>query len=168
MSRFKIAQKHLNNYPYKIAQLISILEYTRSCTIAVVEDFTKKQLDFVMDEKSNTAGNLLKHIAALEFQFQQVSFANRKLNVSEIKKWNGCFESDLLMHVSKNKSVSYYLALLNTQRKKTLELFKSKTNKWLLADNKLYPQANNLCFWYHLIEEEHCHMGQIKLLIKRI
>jgi uncharacterized damage-inducible protein DinB len=166
MSSFKIEQNN-SAYSLKVGQLVSILQYARACTIAVVENCTKRQLDFLMDEKSNSVGTLLKHIAALEYQFQQVTFANRKLNSGELKTWKGCFADELSLNYSKNKPASYYIFLLREQRKRTLQYFKPKTNKWLLADNELYPQANNLFFWYHLIEDELCHTGQIKLMLKR-
>ena len=111
---------------------------------------------------------MLKHIASLEYQFQLVTFANRKLNAAELKIWKGCFANELSLNYSKNHTSAYYISTLKKQRKNTLQGLKLKTNKWLLADNELYPQANNLFFWYHLIEDELCHTGQIKYILKRV
>jgi hypothetical protein len=57
MSSFKIEQNN-SAYSLKVGQLVSILQYARACTIAVVENCTKRQLDFLMDEKSNSVGTL--------------------------------------------------------------------------------------------------------------
>ena len=94
MTNFKIEQKN-SAYTSKVGQLVSFLQYARSCTIAVVENCSNYQLDYLLDERSNTIGTLLKHIAAMEFQLQCIIFEERKLNTEELQIWKGCFAGEL-------------------------------------------------------------------------
>jgi hypothetical protein len=161
-------QPIINGYTSAISQVISFLEYARACTITAVQNCTPAQLDFLLDEKSNSTGTLLRHIAALEFQFRILTFYNRTLDNKELITWYGGYASELSLNYIKNKPISYYTLLLQEQRKITLDCFKMKTDDWLFADNLLHPKASNLFFWYHLAEDELCHVGQIKLIQKRV
>lgn len=156
----------INGYAQSIGQVICFLEFARSCTLKVVENHTTEDLDFLPEGISNSTGTLLRHIAALEFQFQQVTFYNQTLNHQQMIEWYGGFATELSLNYVKRQPLTYYTTLLAKQRNETLELFKAKTDEWLLADNPVVPKANNLFFWYHLAEDELSHMGQIKLISK--
>ncbi|MGG9963920.1 hypothetical protein [Ferruginibacter sp. SUN106] len=156
----------IDGYTHSISQVICFLQFARSCTLKVVENYTTEELDFLPEGISNSTATLLRHIAALEFQFQQVTFYNQKLNQQQMIEWYGGYATELSLNYVKNQPLSYYITLLVTQRNTTLELFKLKTDEWLLADNLIVPKANNLFFWYHLAEDELSHMGQIKLISK--
>jgi len=166
MDLFK-PKRIINGYTPAISQLVCFLQYARRCTLKAVEGCTTAQLDFLPGKKSNATGTLLRHIAALEFQFRLVTFENRKLTDRELLDWHGGYAAELSLNYFKNKPLSFYTRLLNGQRKLTLEYFKSQTDEWLMADNDLYPEASNLFFWYHLAEDELCHTGQIKIIQKR-
>jgi DinB superfamily len=157
----------INGYTNIISQLICFLQFTRNCTLKAVENCTTAQLDFLPQGINNSPATLLRHIAALEFQFQQVTFYNKLLNNEQMLKWYGGYATELSLNYVREQPLSYYIALLEEQRNVTLELLKFKNDEWLLTDNPAVPKANNLFFWYHLAEDELCHTGQIKLILKR-
>lgn len=155
------------NFSIAAGHLLCFLDYARNNTINVVHNCTIAQLDFVAEEEGNSTGTLLRHIAALEYQFQRVTFFNSHLSESDITEWYGAYAPLLSMNNVNNQPLKYYIDLLEKQRKTTISLFADKTDEWLLADNQLLPKANNLFFWYHLAEDELSHTGQIKLILKK-
>jgi len=69
--------------------------------------------------------------------------------------------------VFKNKPIRYYLDIWNNVRKETLRLLKTKDDKWFNANVK-GSSMNNHWAWYHVMEHQANHMGQIRLIIKRV
>jgi len=51
-------------------------------------------------------------------------------------------------------------------RKETLVLLKTKNDKWLNSKVKK-TDMNNHWAWYHVMEHQANHMGQIRLVMKR-
>ena len=67
----------------------------------------------------------------------------------------------------KGKKVSYYLDIYKEVRVKTLEYLKEKDDEWLAkVDKKL--GMNYHWGWYHVMEHQSSHLGQILLIKKRI
>jgi hypothetical protein len=160
-------QPLMPGFTASVGHLLCFLEYARNNTLTVVQNCTAAQLDFIAEDDGNSPGTLLRHIAALEFQFQQVTFFNKHLTKAEMDKWYGAFAPLLSVNHVKKQHLDYYIELLSQQRAATISILKNKTDEWLLADNQLLPKANNLFFWYHLAEDELSHTGQIKLILKK-
>lgn len=69
----------------------------------------------------------------------------------------------------KDKSLDYYLKELVQIRENTLKQLKSKTDSWLYEENKWENGIpyNNYYLWFHVMEDEINHRGQIQT-IKRL
>jgi uncharacterized damage-inducible protein DinB len=164
----------IEGYSPHIGTLISMLNYNRQTIINVTKSFTVAQLDFLLDDKANTIGALLMHLAAVEKYYQINSFEGRdEFNAEEAKIFNDGMElGDLGRKNIKGKELSYYINLLTEIRKKTLEEFKKKDDKWLLAVDKKFGDGktdfNTYWKWFHVCEHESNHRGQISFLKSRL
>ena len=162
------------SYTPEIGTLTSMMDFMRWQVLASAKGLTQNDLDFLLDDKANTIGALLNHLAATETYYQ--------LNTFEGTKWDAWPEAikqrwDIAMELGeparktiKGNNLHYYLNLLNQAREKTLAELRKRDDKWLMAIDKDFPwgPTNNYCKWFHVIEHESNHNGQIKLLRGRL
>ena len=159
-----------DNYTNKIGELVSMLEYTRDVTLSEISNLSQSELDYLQNESSNSIGSLLLHIASIEFVHQVISFENRDLNEEEYVKWGTALAlGDKARDVVKNYSLDYYLSELSQTRENTLSYLKSKEDSWLFEESKWGNGVsyNNYYSWFHVMEDEISHRGQIRM-IKRM
>ncbi|MFE8700120.1 DinB family protein [Cytobacillus sp. FJAT-54145] len=165
MIDYRITSKE--GYDDKIGDLVTMLEYTRATILEDIEDLTPEDLDFLPDESSNSIGALLLHIAAIEFVHQVFSFENRDLNNEELLKWDTALSLGAKARAEiKNKPLEYYTKILTEIRERTLTLFKTQQDSWLYEE-KPWGKMNNYWYWFHVMEDELNHRGQIRV-IKRL
>jgi hypothetical protein len=64
----------------------------------------------------------------------------------------------------------HYLGLLAEVRERTLAELKKRDDDWLMAVDPNWPwgPTNNYCKWFHVVEHESHHGGQIALLRSRL
>jgi uncharacterized damage-inducible protein DinB len=157
-------------YDEKVGELVSMLEHSREVTLNELTNLTQKELDFLINDSSNSIASLLLHIASIEFVHQVITFEKRDLNESELLKWQPALElGKTARKAIKNKSIDYYLEQLYEVRRNTLEMLKSKRDIWLFEENKWDNGVpfNNFYLWFHVMEDEINHRGQIRM-IKRL
>ncbi|HTA58302.1 MAG TPA: DUF664 domain-containing protein [Candidatus Baltobacteraceae bacterium] len=157
----------------EIGTLTSMMAFTREQVVGNVKGMSQADLDFLLDEKANTIGALLLHLAATETYYQMSTFGGMKWDSwsEEVKKkW------DIPMNLGeparkaiKGNSLDYYLNALHEAREKSLAEFKKRDDKWLLTVVKEGDfSANNYAKWFHVAEHESNHDGQIKFLKNRL
>ena len=157
-------------YTPQISRLICMMNYARQVTLRSVKDLTIKELDYLHDKKSNSIGALLLHLAATDFYYQKFSFDERNLTEREFKKWKSGLElGELARKEIKGKDLKYYLNILNRVRNRTYKLLKSKDDEWLEREISYGKINSNYYYaWYHVMEDEINHRGQISWLRKRL
>ncbi|WP_411954280.1 DinB family protein [Alkalibacillus sp. S2W] len=162
--------KNIGNFSPKIGELASMLEHTRAVTLQEIKDLSEKDLDYLVEESSNTIGSLLLHIASIEFVHQVISFENRDINEEELKKWKSALVlgDDARKTINKN-TINYYIDELSKVREKTLTRFKELNDDWLYEEKEWGNGVpyNNYFLWFHVFEDEISHRGQIRM-IKRM
>ncbi len=155
-------------YSPQIGVLVSMMEDLKFRVTSQVKNLNQEQTDFLLDKDANRIGALILHLAATEKYYQVFTFENRGLNPEERK---ACFQKALELDNSarkefKNKPIDYYLKIWDDVRHETLELLKTKDDEWL--NSKVgTSQMNNYWAWYHVMEHQANHMGQIALISKR-
>ena len=157
-------------YTPQIGRLVSMMNYVRSVTIDSVQNLTTQQLDFLLDEKANSIGALLLHIASTDMFFRIFSFDNRELTEEEDNHWAAAsYLGEPAKEQIKGNRLEYYLDVLNSERNKVLDLFKTVNDNWLYEEKPLWynKPANNYFMWFHVFEDEINHRGQINLIRKR-
>lgn len=155
----------------EIGTLTSMMAFTRMQVMQAVKGLSVADLDFLLDNKANTIGALLQHLAATEAFYQANSFDGyswEKMPEAVKQKWEVPMNLGEPARKSvRGNSLDYYLDLLHTGREKTLAEFKKRDDKWLMTVDPEFG-GNNFGKWFHVAEHESNHNGQIKFLRSRI
>jgi hypothetical protein len=153
-------------YSNDIGQMISMLDNLKSRVERNVVNLNQEGTDFLLDENANTPGAIIYHLAATEAYYQIYTFEERGFNKEEAKNWETALNlGDKARQEFKGKPISYYLDIYDGVRKKTKELLKTKDDKWFSDGNK---SMSNHWAWFHVMEHQANHMGQLALIVKRI
>ena len=158
-------------YSPQIGTLVSMMTWMRHAVLTSVKGMSQKDLDFLIDDKANTIGSLLMHLAATDRIYQLNSFEGndlKELPASYKEKWGAAMElGEPARKAIKGHDLGYYLNLLSEVREHTFAEFRKRDDDWLMTLDKEWGW-NNHCKWFHVCEHESNHNGQIKFLKKRI
>ncbi|MDZ5712754.1 DinB family protein [Jeotgalibacillus haloalkalitolerans] len=163
--------KQRDGFEGKIGELVSMLDYSRDVLLSDIKGLSQSDLDFIAYEGANSIGALLKHIASVEFVHQLITHEDRDLNEKEFSEWKtALFLGPEASHEIRNQPLDYYLNLLNATREKTLSILSSKNEEWLFEEGKWDNGVahNKYWFWYHVMEDEVNHRGQIRVIKKML
>jgi uncharacterized damage-inducible protein DinB len=154
-------------YSNDIGNMVAMLEDLRARVTRSVANLNREETDFLLDENANRVGALILHLAATEKYYQVYTFENRGYNEEEKKQWETALNLGKKARESiKGKPIRYYLDIWNEVRNETLALLKTKDDKWFKSRVKAFGM-NNHWAWYHVMEHQANHMGQIRLITKR-
>ncbi|WP_299890219.1 DinB family protein [uncultured Lacinutrix sp.] len=152
----------------QIAAMISMLEDLKERVERRVKNMSQYEIDHLHDEKANRIGALIMHLAAAEKFYQVFTFEGRMFNEEEKKKWDVALNLDQGGRDEfKGHDVQYYLDIYNEVRAKTIEELKKRDDKWFQEIQPAYGWSNHYC-WFHVMEHQSSHLGQILFLAKRI
>src|SRR4030095_10922663 len=157
-----------------IGTLVSMMNWMRFAVLQPVKDMSVEQLDYLHDPKANTIGALLLHLAATERYYQLHTFEGRQWG-----RWDDKIKKqwDVPMRLGegarktiKGNNLEYYLTTLKEVRENTVQELKKRDDQWLLAVDKSWAwgATNNYCKWFHVVEHESNHNGQIKWIKGRL
>jgi uncharacterized protein DUF664 len=162
-----------DGYSAEIGTLVSMMINMRSQVVHNVHGLSQADLDYLLDDKANTIGALLLHLAATDTYY--------RLHTFEEKPWGSWDESikkqwDVAMNLGeparkaiKGHDLHYYLDILEETRAKTFAEFRKRDDKWLLSRDRVSPDwGNYYAEWFHVCEHESNHDGQIKFLKSRL
>jgi hypothetical protein len=153
----------------QIGAMVGMLNNMTSRVERDVIELTREELDNLMDGKANTIGALLLHMAAAEAYYQVATFENREFNEEEKKKWQVALDlGDEARKTIKGHDVKYYLDIYKEVRKKTLEEFRKRNDEWLFQTPAGTDSYNNYFSWFHMAEHQSSHLGQIRIIKKRL
>jgi hypothetical protein len=152
----------------KIGDMISMLEDLKDRVERTVKNMNQYEIDYLHDAEANRIGALVMHLAAAEKYYQVFTFENREFNEEEKKKWNAALNLDQGGRDEfKGHDVQYYLDIYNEVRAKTIEELKKRDDAWFAEVQQRYDWTNQYC-WFHVMEHQSSHLGQILFLKKRI
>ncbi|WP_413999835.1 DinB family protein [Flavobacterium sp. W1B] len=152
----------------QVAAMISMLENLKDRVENVVKNMDQYELDYLHDEQANRIGSLIMHLAATEAYYQVFTFEKREFNIEEKKKWNTALNLDQGGRDEiKGHNVQYYLDIYNEVRAKTIAELKQRDDAWFEEVQTGYDWTNHYC-WFHVMEHQSSHLGQILFLKKRI
>jgi hypothetical protein len=158
----------------QIGTLLSMMTWMRDVILKPVRGMSVDQLDFLVDDNSNSIGSMLLHLAATERFYQVHTF--------EGKEWGDFSKKDLsrfdvAMNLGeearktiKGNNLDYYLDVMTEVRENTIEEFKKRDDNWLMSVDEAWPwgPTNNYCKWFHVCEHESNHNGQFKYIKSRL
>jgi hypothetical protein len=160
----------VDGFSPQIGRLVAMMNYVRSTTIAELQGLQTSELDFLHDAQSNTIGALLLHLAGVEVWYQANSFADRDLTREEELEWGAALElGDEARRSVRGHNLDYYITRLQEVRKLTLAELARRDDRWLAVRTPFWKgqEANNHFKWFHVMEDELSHRGQIRWLRKR-
>ena len=159
----------LPGYTPTVGRLVAMLSYARQTTLGAVEGLTPEQLDHLHDERSNSIGALLAHVAAVERSYQLVTFEEREPTAAETKAWSAALElGDKGRRAIRGHDLQFYLNELRRTREATLAAMAARDDAWLEAPLRIAPALNAHWAWFHVAEDEINHRGQVRWLRARL
>lgn len=159
----------LPGYAPTIGQLVDMMAYSRAVLLLEVDGLSQADLDHLHDSDSNTIGALLTHCAAVERAYQFITFEEREWTEEEGEAWHAALTlGDLARAEIKGRALDSYVAELAETRARTLEALAQRDDEWLRRPLALNPQMNAHWAWFHVMEDEINHRGQIRWLRVRL
>lgn len=159
----------LPGYTPTIGRLVAMMSYARHTTLAAVEGLTREQLDHLHDERSNSIGALLAHVAAVERGYQLVTFEEREPTAAEHEAWSAALKlGDKGRREIRGHELPFYVDELRQTREATLAALAARNDAWLEAPLRIAPALNAHWAWFHAAEDEINHRGQIRWLRARL
>lgn len=152
----------------QIGSMISMLEDLKSRVERTVSGLSQYQLDHLHDEKANRIGALIMHLAAAEKLYQVLTFEGRQFNEEETEMWADALNLDKGGRDKfKGHDIKFYLSAYDEVRKVTIEELKKRDDEWF---SEMQPGIgiSNHYSWFHVMEHQSSHLGQILFLKKRI
>ena len=152
----------------QIGSMISMLEDLKNRVEQRVKNMSQYELDYLHDKEANRIGSLIMHLAAAEVFYQVFTFEGRGFNEEEEKKWGNALSLDEGGRDEfKGHEAQYYLDIYNEVRAKTIAELKKRDDNWFKEIQPSYGWTNHYC-WFHVMEHQSSHLGQILFLAKRI
>ncbi len=152
----------------QIDAMISMLEDLKSRVVQQTQTLSQYEIDHLHDDKANRIGTLIMHLAAAEAFYQVFTFEGRTFNEEEKKKWELALDlGPKAQEKFQGNSVRHYLDIYDEVRKKTITELKKRDDKWFEEIQPSYGWSNQYC-WFHVMEHQSSHLGQILFLEKRI
>jgi hypothetical protein len=155
-------------YDTRIGTLVSQLTNTRHFLLRASRGLSVEQLDARPGPARNTIGTLLAHLNAAESMFQRITFEGRLFNEEESARFSPYFEFKGGER-SHGRPLADYHAELAETRARTLAEMKRREDSWLDGPKTFQGQPSNvLYYWFHYIQDEARHTGQIILIRKHL
>lgn len=149
-----------------IGNMISMLDNLKQRVERNVRGLDQEGTDFLLDSKANRPGAIIYHLAATEAYYQVYTFEGRGFNAEEKAKWETALNlGDKARIEFVGKPIEYYLDIYDEVRNTTKELLKTKDDAWFKKKN---GNMSNHWAWFHVMEHQANHMGQLALITKRI
>lgn len=159
--------RDLDGFSPNISRLVFMLDYARRTTLEDVRGLSVKQLDTQVMRRGNTVGMLLTHIAQVEATYQSVTFRGIRPTGSVAEN----ILSDAGREKIRENDLRYYLDHLKAVREETLAELRQRDDDWLHKEYAPWPNGvpmNNFFCWFHVLEDEINHGGQIRILRKEM
>ncbi len=159
-------------YTPTVGALVAMMTYTRATTVASVTGLSTAELDHQHDATSNPIGTLLGHMGAIEWSLLAFTLEGGQPGAGESAEWGPLIRLGAdAWAATAGRSLEDHLARLSAVRERTLLRLKDVDDEWLASHATLpwmRSTTTNLWVWYHVMEDELSHRGQIRWLRSRL
>ena len=161
-------------YSPQIGTLVSMLNWMRMVILNPVKGMSVQELDYLVDDKANSIGSMLWHLAATERFYQIHTFEGKKWgdwSKEDDEMWSTAMGlGDNARKEIKGNDLEFYMDKLESVRTHTLEELAKRDDDWLMAVDEEWPwgPTNNYCKWFHVCEHESNHNDQFKFIKSRL
>ncbi len=157
------------SYTPAIGHRVSMLGLVRLETRRLVANLSADQLAHRHDERSNSIGALLGHLAAVERTYQIISFEERSLTAAEEQMLNPALDlSREFQEQIRGRTARELLTELEEIRALTLRRLAERGDTWLPRRPIPGDEMVHHWIWFHVMEDEIRHCGQIAWLRSRL
>jgi len=160
-----------DGYSPLMGTLVSMMNWMRPSVISAVGGLSQEELDYLYDSEANTIGALLMHLGGTEVAYQRSTLDRRDYSRRERREWQvaSSLGAEAREQI-KGHPLEYYLSRLEEVRAKTLEEFRLRDDDWLAEVDPSFAwgPTNNFAKWFHVVEHEANHRGQMTWLRKRL
>ncbi|WP_161881708.1 DinB family protein [Deinococcus alpinitundrae] len=156
-------------YTPQIGALVQMMAYARHTTLQAAEGLSVAELDAVPANFTNSIGMLLAHIAATDRIYQYLSFEGVdpvEPLLPEYAPYLGAMTFGAEGERVRGRTLDELLSNLAAVRAVTLSNLAERDDAWLASP--LFGDANQHWAWFHVMEDEVSHRGQIRLLRKAL
>jgi len=159
--------KPSTEYSHNIGVMVSMLEDLKDRISEEIKDLNQTETDFMFDENANSIGALVMHLISTEAYYQIETLEERQWTAEEKERLGiaGGLNEESKSKL-KGKAIQHYLDLWDEVRQKTLEGLKTKDDAWFASN--IEEGINYHWVWYHVMEHQANHMGQIALVKNRL
>jgi uncharacterized damage-inducible protein DinB len=155
----------------QIGALVDMMHYARLTTLDAVEGLSLVELDALPEGFSNSIGMLLAHIAATDRIYQAASFEDRDVfEAPEYAPYQGAMTFGWKGEQVQGRTLDDLLQELKKTRAHTLAQLAERDDAWL-SSKLLAPgfgPMNQHWAWFHVMEDEVSHRGQMRLIRKAL
>ncbi|BDP41338.1 hypothetical protein DAETH_13070 [Deinococcus aetherius] len=157
-------------YTPHIGVLVAMLHYARLTTLQAVAGLGVEELDATPPGFSNSIGMLLAHIAAVDRVYQRLSFENRDFDEGENALYGGALSLGKEGGRVQGFPLEHYLDELEAARADTLAELARRDDEWLALRLQVpdFDYPNHHWAWFHVMEDEVSHRGQIRVIRKAL
>ncbi len=158
-------------YSPHIGALVQMMAYARLTTLQAVKGMSMSELDAITPGFSNSAGMLLAHIAALDRIYQAASFEGRDVfDTPEYAPYLGAMTFGWKGEKVQGRILESLLAEMKKVRAHTLSQLAQRDDDWLASALRIpgWDEMNQHWAWFHVMEDEVSHRGQIRILRKAL
>ncbi|MGY2894996.1 DinB family protein [Deinococcus sp. UYEF24] len=152
-------------YSPHIGALVQMMAYARLTTLQAVEGMSVPELDAVPPGFSNSVGMLLAHVAATDRLYQAASFEGRDVfDTPEYAPYLGAMTFGQSGERVQGRTLESLLSELEEVRAHTLSQLAQRDDEWLASAAHVpgFPDMNQHWAWFHVMEDEVSHRGQIR------
>ena len=159
----------LAGYSPTIRRLVGMLGYARQTTLVAVAGLGIAELDFLYDGTANSIGALLAHIAVVERGYACLTLEERVPSEAERLTWEPALTLGAEgRHPLRGQPLEHCLENLHSVRRASLDGLAARDDAWLERPMRVAPAMNAHWAWFHVVEEEINHRGQIRWLCARL
>jgi len=159
--------KPVDGFSPQIGIMVDMLQEIKDRIAQNVRELDQQQTDYLFDEDANSIGAMIMHLAATESYYLVETLGERQWTAEEEAFWKAAGGlGQASRDVYKGKPIAYYLDLWDQVRGKTLIALKTKDDSWFATN--IDEGINYHWIWFHVLEHQAAHMGQIDLVKKRL
>ena len=158
-----LAFADLPGYSPHLRRLLAMMTYARDTTLHAARGLNVAQLDYLVHPEGNTVGMLLAHVAAVEDGYFHDTVTGEAFD------WEvpACALGAAGRAALRGRPLEHYVGELERVRARTEARFLTLDDAWLhTTDASWGTPTNNYFRWFHVLEDEINHRGQIRLLRK--
>ncbi len=152
-----------------IGHLVSMMSYVRLTTLRAVEGLGVGELDHLLDGDANSIGMLLEHAACVEELYQERTLGMRFEGEAQLRRELGANLGQPAREAIRGRGLEVYLQRLAAVRTATLAELAKHDDTWLFEEGRWGDDVSNNYFkWFHVLEDELNHRGQIRFIRRRL